>query len=171
MTLNDILQSRSVKELAQTAKAKAPVTSHREEKAGEGFDLSPVQKLYMQSTDSYKGAARFNQSITVRVSRRVEGEVLRRAIRAVTSQHSMFRARFSKNHSGNWQQKAEIVSFQKLVPGSVILTLRLGCRYFFPFPNALCERHSGYGPQDRRQSVMLRSPKWTDLCRRPVQSS
>ncbi|KAJ5243117.1 uncharacterized protein N7469_001444 [Penicillium citrinum] len=107
VTLNDILQSRSVKELAQTAKVKAPATSHREEKAGEGFDLSPVQKLYMQSTTSYNGAARFNQSITVRVSRRVEGEVLRRAIRAVTSQHSMFRARFSKTRSGNWQQKAE----------------------------------------------------------------
>ncbi|KAJ5098889.1 hypothetical protein N7532_005890 [Penicillium argentinense] len=105
LTLNDILQSRSVKELAQTASAKAPVTSHREEKAGESFALSPVQKLYMQSTNSYKGAARFNQSITVRISRRVEGEVLRRAIKAVTSQHSMFRARFSKVN-GTWQQKA-----------------------------------------------------------------
>lgn len=110
MTLNDILQSRSVKELAQTAKAKAPVTSHREEKAGESFDLSPVQKLYMNSTGFYKGAARFNQSITVRVSRRVEGEVLRRAIKAVSGQHSMFRARFSKTKSGNWQQKASNVS-------------------------------------------------------------
>ncbi|KAJ5546688.1 hypothetical protein N7494_004273 [Penicillium frequentans] len=105
LTLNDILQSRSVKELAQAAKSKAPVTAHREEKSGEGFALSPVQKLYMQSSTSFKGAARFNQSMTVRISRRIEGEVLRRAIKAVTSQHAMFRARFSKSVDGKWQQK------------------------------------------------------------------
>lgn len=110
MTLNDILQSRSVKELAQTASAKAPAKALREEKTGESFALSPVQRLYIQSTNSYKGAARFNQSITVRVSRRVEGEVLRRAIKAVSSQHSMFRARFSKTGAGSWQQKSSTVS-------------------------------------------------------------
>ncbi|KAJ5289626.1 kinase-like protein [Penicillium atrosanguineum] len=105
VTLNDILQSRSIKELAQTATAKTPVVPVSEEKPGEGFALSPVQKLYMQSSASFKGGARFNQSITVRVSRRIEGEVLRRAITAVTSQHSMFRARFSKVN-GTWQQRA-----------------------------------------------------------------
>ncbi|KAJ5714059.1 AMP-dependent synthetase/ligase [Penicillium malachiteum] len=106
VTLNDILQSRSVKELAQAATAKDSAPSHREEKAGEGFGLSPVQKIYMNCSSSFKGAARFNQSITVRISRRVEGEVLRRAIKAVTSQHSMFRARFNKGKDGIWQQKA-----------------------------------------------------------------
>ncbi|KAJ5630837.1 uncharacterized protein N7484_010937 [Penicillium longicatenatum] len=105
LTLNDILQSRSVKELAQAAKSKAPITAHREEKSGEGFGLSPVQKLYMQSSTSFQGAARFNQSMTVRISRRVEGEVLRRAVKAVTGQHAMFRARFSKGVDGKWQQK------------------------------------------------------------------
>lgn len=109
LTLNDILQSRSVKELAQAAKSKAPVTAHREEKSGEGFALSPVQKLYMQSSTSFKGAARFNQSMTVRISSRVEGEVLRRAIKAVVSQHAMFRARFSKSVDGKWQQKGATV--------------------------------------------------------------
>lgn len=108
LTLNDILQSRSVKELAQTATAKAPVSSHREENSGEGFALSPVQKLYMQSSTSFKGAARFNQSMTVRISRRVEGEVLRRAIKAVTSHHTMFRARFSAVN-GIWQQRTAAV--------------------------------------------------------------
>lgn len=110
VTLNDILQSRSVKELAQTATAKTPAAPQLEEKSGEGFALSPVQKLYMKSSTSLKGAARFNQSITVRVSRRVEGEVLRRAIKAVTSLHSMFRARFYAVN-GTWQQKAAAVCF------------------------------------------------------------
>ncbi|KAK9848977.1 AMP-dependent synthetase/ligase [Penicillium brevicompactum] len=114
VTLHDILQSRSIKELAQAAKAKAPVT-HREEKSGEGFALSPVQKLYFQSSTSYKGDARFNQSMTVRISRRCEGEVLRRAIKAVVGQHGMLRARFSETIGGTWEQKtaAEVdASFQ-----------------------------------------------------------
>ncbi|KAJ5946544.1 hypothetical protein N7454_003383 [Penicillium verhagenii] len=105
LTLNNILQSQSLKELAQASKSNAPVTAIREEKAGEGFALSPVQKLYMQSSTSFQGAARFNQSMTVRISRRVEAEVLRRSIKAVTSQHAMFRARFSKGVDGKWQQK------------------------------------------------------------------
>lgn len=123
VTLNDILQSRSVKELAHTASARAPVKALREETTGESFALSPVQMLYMQSTSSYKGGARFNQSITVRVSRRVEGEVLRRAIKAVSTQHSMFRARFSKTGSGSWQQKASTVSTQSRY-GFPILLMR-----------------------------------------------
>ncbi|KAJ5576610.1 hypothetical protein N7535_003536 [Penicillium sp. DV-2018c] len=103
LTLHDILQSRSVKELAQTAGTKAPV-SQPEEKAGEGFALSPVQRLYFESANSFKGAARFNQSITVRIVRRCEAEVLRRALKAVIGQHSMFRARFSTTNDGTWQQ-------------------------------------------------------------------
>ncbi|KAJ5637561.1 hypothetical protein N7490_007440 [Penicillium lividum] len=105
LTLNDILQSKTVKELSQVATSKAPVVIHHEEKVGEGFALSPVQKMYMQSSTSFQGAARFNQSMTVRISRRVEGEVLRRAIKAVTSQHAMFRARFSNGVDGKWLQK------------------------------------------------------------------
>lgn len=112
LTLHDILQSRSVKELAQTASAKAPV-ARREEKSGEGFALSPVQRLYFQSSDSFKGSARFNQSITVRIARRCEGEVLKRALKAVISQHAMFRARFSKSNAGTWQQKTAAVSTLK----------------------------------------------------------
>jgi non-ribosomal peptide synthase protein (TIGR01720 family) len=111
LTLHDILQSRSLKELAQTASSKAPA-SQREEKSGEGFALSPVQRLYFQSSDSFKGAARFNQSMTVRISRRCEGEVLKRALKAVIGQHAMFRARFSTSSDGTWQQKTAAVSSQ-----------------------------------------------------------
>lgn len=109
LTLHDILQSRSVKELARTAGSKVPI-SQREEKSGEGFALSPVQKLYFQNSTSFKGDARFNQSITVRIARRCEAEVLRRALKAVISQHAMFRARFSKINDGTWQQKTATVS-------------------------------------------------------------
>lgn len=114
VTLHDILQSRSIKELAQAAKSKAPVTQ-REEKSGEGFALSPVQKLYFQSSTSYKGDARFNQSMTVRISRRCEGEVIRRAIKAIVGQHAMLRARFSTVNGGTWEQKtAAVCTSQKI---------------------------------------------------------
>lgn len=124
VTLNDILQSKSVKELAQTATAKAPAASQRQEKSGEGFALSPIQKLYIQSSTSFKfkGAARFNQSITVRIARRVEGEVLRRAMKAVTSQHSMLQARFSKEKNGIWQQKTAAVCTSLVLGIRKILT-------------------------------------------------
>lgn len=101
-----------MKALAQTASAKAPV-ARREEKSGEGFALSPVQRLYFQSSESFKGAARFNQSMTVRIARRCEGEVVKRALKAVISQHAMFRARFSKSKDGTWQQKTAAVSALK----------------------------------------------------------
>ncbi|KAJ5489299.1 Nonribosomal peptide synthetase 1 [Penicillium diatomitis] len=104
VTLNDILQSKSVKELAQVAQTKKSTSSRHQEKAGEGFALSPVQKLYTQCSNFFKGEARFNQSITVRIARRVESEVLRRAITAVTSQHAMLHARVYKKN-GIWQQK------------------------------------------------------------------
>ena len=109
VTLNDILQSKSVKELAQTATAKAPAASQPQQRSGEAFALSPVQKLYMQYSTSFKDTARFNQSITVRISRRVDGEVLRRAMTAVTSQHPMLHARFGKEKNGAWQQKTAAV--------------------------------------------------------------
>ncbi|CAG8122380.1 unnamed protein product [Penicillium salamii] len=108
VTLHDILQSRSVKELAQAAKAKASI-SQREEKSGEGFSLSPVQKLYFQSSTAYEGDARFNQSMTVKITRRCEAEVLRRAIKAVVGQHAMLRARFTATNGGSWQQKTVAV--------------------------------------------------------------
>ncbi|KAJ6151122.1 AMP-dependent synthetase/ligase [Penicillium chermesinum] len=79
LTLNAILQSGSIKELAQSVKLNAPVTTRCEEKSGEGFALSLV-----------------------------EPEVLRRAMKTVTSQHPMFRARFTKASGGIWQQKTAV---------------------------------------------------------------
>ncbi|KAJ5893957.1 hypothetical protein N7495_005648 [Penicillium taxi] len=105
VTLNDILQSRSILELAQTAKSKVPATSHREEKSGHGFALSPIQKLYMDCSTSFKGDARFNQSITVKLARRVDDEVIHHALKAVTRQHAMFRTRFEKTTNRTWEQK------------------------------------------------------------------
>ena len=129
MTLNDILQSKSVKELAQAAQARTPASTRQQEKTGEGFELSPIQRLYTGSSNFFKGEARFNQSITVRIARRVEGEVLRRAINAVTSHHAMLHARIYK-HEGNWQQK--IVAVSNSTARQLIMSLTMRRMWMIP---------------------------------------
>lgn len=104
LTLHDVLQSNSVKELAETAGASIPVSQH-EEKTNEYFSLSPIQDLYFRSSDACLGDAHFNQSMTVRVTRMIEPEVIKDAVMAVVNQHSMLRARFNKSPTGKWQQR------------------------------------------------------------------
>ncbi|PYH46246.1 nonribosomal peptide synthase Pes1 [Aspergillus saccharolyticus JOP 1030-1] len=103
LTLHSVLQSKSIKDLAQASDTKVKAVKN-EEKSDQHFGLSPIQELYMQTAAKFKGAARFNQSMTVRVTRKIKAENMKQAVRAVIEQHSMFRARFSKLH-GNWQQK------------------------------------------------------------------
>ncbi|XHF97288.1 hypothetical protein AWENTII_000881 [Aspergillus wentii] len=104
LALNDVLQSNSITELAKKAGAPAPVVNNKE-KTGEYFGLSPIQDLYCKYSSSFKGVGRFNQSMTLRVTRNIESETVRTAIKAVVNQHSMFRARFSKSKDGKWRQK------------------------------------------------------------------
>ncbi|PKY07567.1 nonribosomal peptide synthase Pes1 [Aspergillus campestris IBT 28561] len=104
LTLDNVLRSKSIEELARSAGAKTPVARVKE-KTGEYFELSPIQRLYFQSANSYEGASRFNQSITVQINRDIKPEVVQNAVRAVIKQHAMFRARFSKGKSGQWQQR------------------------------------------------------------------
>ncbi|QMW46378.1 hypothetical protein G4B11_009833 [Aspergillus flavus] len=103
LTLHNILQSKSITELALTSTAIVQAVKH-EEKSGELFNLSPIQSLFMQTTDEFQGKARFNQSMTVRLTKRTKPDTVKNAIKAVIDRHSMFRARFSKSSDGNWKQ-------------------------------------------------------------------
>lgn len=114
LTLHDVLQSNSVKELAETAGASVPVSQH-EEKTGEYFCLSPIQDLYFRSSDACLDDRHFNQSMTVRITRKVEPDAVKDAIMAVVNQHSMLRARFNKSATGTWQQKITQVRNTALV--------------------------------------------------------
>lgn len=109
VTLHNVLQSKSITELAAMSGAKTN-TAQRKEKSGELFGLSPIQRLYFESATAFDGSARFNQSMTVRITRRINPDALRQAIRAVIERHSMFRARFIKSRVGKWQQKIKDVS-------------------------------------------------------------
>ncbi|OGM47600.1 nonribosomal peptide synthase Pes1 [Aspergillus bombycis] len=103
LTLHNILQSKSITELALTSTVIVQTIKH-EEKSGELFDLSPIQGLFMQMTGKFQGRARFNQSMTVRLTKRTRPDIVKNTIKAVVDRHSMFRARFSKSSDGNWQQ-------------------------------------------------------------------
>ena len=104
VTLHSVLQTKSIKELAFATEAKVQIV-RREEKSHEFFELSPIQGLFVHSASGFQDATRFNQSMTVRVSRKIAPKVLENAIRAVVKQHSMFRARLFKTHDGTWKQK------------------------------------------------------------------
>lgn len=121
LALHDILQSSSVRELAETAGSSLPVSRH-EERTGEHFDLSPIQELYFLSADAYQGAGHFNQSMTVRVTRRIEPTALENAVKAIINQHSMLRSRFSRTPTGEWRQSITNVRGISIDIVSIMLT-------------------------------------------------
>ncbi|RHZ60208.1 nonribosomal peptide synthase Pes1 [Aspergillus thermomutatus] len=104
LTLHKILQSKSISELTQTAEVKTS-SIQVEEKANEYFSLSPIQNLYFKSARTFKETGRFNQSMTVRITRKLEPNVVKDALKAISNQHSMLRARFTRSAGGKWQQR------------------------------------------------------------------
>lgn len=104
LSLQDVLQSKSITQLALRVRT-TEYAPQREEKVEELFDLSPIQQMYFQTSTSYQGQARFNQSFSLRITRHTEPHDVKRVIEMIINQHSMLRARFSKNKSGAWQQR------------------------------------------------------------------
>lgn len=113
LTLHKILQSKSIVELIQAAEVETS-SIQVEEKANKYFPLSPIQNLYFKSARTFKETGRFNQGMTVRVTRKVEPNVVKDALKAVASQHSMLRARFSRSANGKWQQRITNVRANQL---------------------------------------------------------
>lgn len=104
LTLHDVLQSKSLEDLVDVAGSSIQASKHQEA-TGEYFGLSPIQGLYIRSSNGVSPDARFNQGMTLRVSRRVEPDAIKQAVKAVVSQHSMLRARFNVSRAGEWQQR------------------------------------------------------------------
>ncbi|KAL4969111.1 nonribosomal peptide synthase Pes1 [Aspergillus stella-maris] len=106
LPLNRILQSKSVDELAATCGEVKPRQTKNEAESSSFFPLSPIQELFFRSSPTVpKGSGRFNQSMTVRLTRNLEPRLIQDALRAIVRKHSMFRARFSKDRDGRWQQR------------------------------------------------------------------
>jgi len=102
VTVQDIIQSKSISELAQRVTLPEKLCYEAEE-LDTPFDLSPMQRLYFECVgDKW---AHFNQSVLLRLSRNMSSEDLEHAIDAIVQSHSMLRARFSRNEAGVWQQR------------------------------------------------------------------
>ncbi len=102
ITVQTILKSKSIRQLAASVHEKK-AQSYQEERVGEQFDLSPIQRLWFQLPK--QGKAHFNQSFFLHVTRPVSEDNARRAVEAVVSRHSMLRARFDDIGHGVWQQR------------------------------------------------------------------
>ncbi|KAL6714216.1 hypothetical protein ACLMJK_008711 [Lecanora helva] len=110
LTVQNVLQSKSLFQLAKLIDSThesipKSITLGVEEKADQSFDLSPIQKLYFKIANEHTQNARFNQSQILRVSRLTSGVAIKNALDKIAQIHSMFRAKFFRNESGDWQQK------------------------------------------------------------------
>lgn len=113
--LQDIIQTDSINALAErstlTDTSKKQPTGRSRAVSGASFSLSPIQNLYFQhAANSHKGTSRFNQSITVRLSRRIDTAKVQEALKTIVLRHGMLRARFSKDSDGTWKQRTTRVS-------------------------------------------------------------
>ncbi|KAL2836009.1 hypothetical protein BJY01DRAFT_252206 [Aspergillus pseudoustus] len=107
LPLNRVLQSKSIEALSLGCEAKTPETQTAQTKESMApFRLSPIQELFFRCIGTApKSSDRFNQSVTVRLTRSIQSNVLGNAVQALVQKHSMFRARFSQSADGTWQQR------------------------------------------------------------------
>jgi hypothetical protein len=108
MSLHRILQASSVQLLVQEAEAGVKRINQIEQ-PNTWFDLSAIQKFYFEYATKFKGSARFNQSVTLRLPHRVEPTTIENGLKAIFSKHTMLRARF-RQLNGKWQQSVMTVS-------------------------------------------------------------
>ena len=114
--LQDIIQTDSIDDLAKRstfteASKKQQQTGRTRANSGASFSLSPIQDLYFQhAVNGHKGTSRFNQSITVRLARKIDTSKVQEALKAIVLRHGMLRARFTKDTDGTWKQRTTRVS-------------------------------------------------------------
>jgi hypothetical protein len=114
LSMQDVLRSKSVVQLARTAKvlpSSAITEAHKEEESDMPFALSPIQSMYLKSAVKHDGEGRFNQSFALGVPRRVSAETIKKAIDSIVQRHSMLRARFARAPNGRWEQRIAKVGF------------------------------------------------------------
>lgn len=102
ITVQNILQSKSILQLASLAKFTVNSAFIGEDEINRRFELSPVQRMYFNICKGNPG--RFNQSFLFRLSRDVPISVLKKAVAALVQKHSMLRSRFVRDTDGQWSQ-------------------------------------------------------------------
>ena len=102
ITVQDILRSKSIRDLATRAKHIQQPASY-EETIEKPFCLSPIQKLHFMVRQ--EGQGHFNQSVLTRLNQQVDEYDLRRSIETLISRHSMLRSRLTDLGTEGLQQR------------------------------------------------------------------
>ncbi|KAG8420261.1 Nonribosomal peptide synthetase [Metarhizium acridum] len=108
VSTTDILHKRTIAMIALTAKSlrEGPVMGidqGNEKNDVVAFDLSPIQKLYVQHETNH--IRYFDQHFFLKLSSPVQYACLKKAMETVVSRHPMLRARFSQTSAGKWEQR------------------------------------------------------------------
>ena len=102
ITVSDIIQSKSLTQLASRVTLPKEVTYHAEE-VEKSFALSPIQQMYFECMGNH--GSHFNQSVLFGLRFKTSIDRLRQATIAVVNSHSMLRARFTKKEMQAWEQR------------------------------------------------------------------
>ena len=100
----DILEKKTIFRMARHTERNSSVHAilTTEENLHTPFDLTPIQRLYLELDTS--GQPSFDMSFFVELSLSVQIESLRIILSALVRRHSMLRARFRKGVEETWQQ-------------------------------------------------------------------
>lgn len=142
LTVQDILRSKTISQIALCAKS-VEQAKYQDEELDHVFDLSPIQKLYFESTNHQSG--QFNQSFLLRIKQKMRAQDVSGAIEALVLQHSMLRARFSRKANNTWQQ-----------------------RITRDTSSSLCFRTHNITASDEINSIIMQSQKSIDIEQGPV---
>ncbi|RDL30479.1 uncharacterized protein BP5553_10357 [Venustampulla echinocandica] len=108
LSVEDILKSKSLAELASRAKSLLGPSISKDEDFDTPFQLSPVQQLYFNDVvprdGSTKKGVHYNQNVLARFTRHVNAADVAQAITTIVKHHSMLRASFKKDNTGQWMQ-------------------------------------------------------------------
>lgn len=102
--MEDVFRHRTLAGIATHARnEKNSADALAVEKLDEPFPLSSSQQLFFHF--SPHGFDDFNYCSVMKITRKIEAERLRRAIKTIVERHSMLRSRFSQDCDGSWMQR------------------------------------------------------------------
>ncbi|KAI2895238.1 hypothetical protein CBS76997_7950 [Aspergillus niger] len=107
ITSADLFQHRTIEQLMRHLSANGKTGSASislpPEPLDEWVPLAPIQQLFFEIAP--QGPDHFNQSLLLRTSRRVSADKLAGGLDILVGRHSMLRARFCRDDSGQWSQQ------------------------------------------------------------------
>ncbi|CAG8417545.1 unnamed protein product [Penicillium salamii] len=150
LTIQEMFRYKSV---AEIAKSRPSNDAAIESEAFEPFDLSPIQRAFMQATPNSHNDE--SQTFLVRLTNQADVETVRHAVTDLTKRHPILRTKYEKGETGKWRQcvqkhtpptvfRADLISDNSDIPGLFSeLKASLDIENGQVFATALTENDSG----------------------------